>query len=519
MNPIDYSAEEALGSTVHTASTTSERSRERIRLEVDAVIVGAGPGGLTTASVLGESGMRVAVIEGGQFWPRGTYERKQSWALQHLYQDQGRRVMVGNVFIPVASGRGVGGGTLVNSGISFRAPDRVLDEWVEQHGLDIWERDRREDIFEEVERTVGVAPTRPEVGGKNTEIARRGFDEIGVDGHYMPRNTPGCVGCGACNTGCPTGGKASADLTWLPRALQSDGDVDVYADTRVDTIITRAGRAIGVEGTMRDPETGDSIARVEVSADRVILACGAINTATLLQRNELANSSGRVGHNLHVHPSTGVLGLFEEDILMWRGATQGYYAEHPDDPEVLAETFSAPIETFVTQGSGIGHSTMEFLRNARQIAACGILVRDRSSGTVSYAEGDRPPRITYDLLEGDRRKLLKGVHLAARMYFAAGAHKVMPPVLPKKFYSNLSMVRRYVYNDVDPSDIDLYSSHPMGTCRIGDDPERDIVRPRDGRTWDVEGLYITDSSLFPTALGVNPQITIMAQSLMLARRM
>jgi choline dehydrogenase-like flavoprotein len=57
----------------------------------------------------------------------------------------------------------------------------------------------------------------------------------------------------------------------------------------------------------------------------------------------------------------------------------------------------------------------------------------------------------------------------------------------------------------------------MGTCIIGEDPKNSVVSPS-GQTHDIERLYITDSSLHPSALGVNPQMTIMAQCLALARR-
>ena len=46
---------------------------------------------------------------------------------------------------------------------------------------------------------------------------------------------------------------------------------------------------------------------------------------------------------------------------------------------------------------------------------------------------------------------------------------------------------------------------------MGSDPETSVVRP-DFRHHDVKGLYVADSSVFPTNLGVNPQIVIMAMA-------
>ena len=56
---------------------------------------------------------------------------------------------------------------------------------------------------------------------------------------------------------------------------------------------------------------------------------------------------------------------------------------------------------------------------------------------------------------------------------------------------------------------DRDSSHLMGTCRMGDDPEDSVVN-KDGRSWSIPNLWICDGSLFPTSGGVNPSLTIQA---------
>lgn len=512
--PLDYSAAEQVGRLIQTADTLAP-AEGTVRLDADAVIVGAGPGGLVTASVLAEQGLRVIVLEAGRFWPRGSFTRKQSWALDNLFQDRGQRVMTGNAIISLQSGRGVGGGTLVNSGISFRAPDRVLDEWVREHGAAHWEAGSREALYAEVEATIGAAATRVAVAGVNSFIARRGFEALGVESAFMPRNTPGCVGCGTCQTGCPSGGKASADLNWLPRALRHGARL--YADTRVEEVILQGTRAVGVRATMRKPDASAPIARFEIRAPRVILACGAINTATFLQKHRLATSSGMVGRNLHAHPGVGCLGLFREEVRVWTGATQGYYAHHPDDPEILAETFSVSPDIMVAQAGGVGMDAMQFLREMRNMAACGMLIRDHSSGVVRHVEG-KPPAISYHVLDSDRRKFTRGLKFIAQMFFAAGATAVRPMLGRAWFMDSLAQAQDFIESVTDPMDMPLYASHPMGTCRMGNDPATSVARTTDGRTHDHEGLYITDSSLMPTALGVNPQMTIMAQSLALARQ-
>lgn len=515
---LDYSAADYVGQTLHTAQSLAKRGKaQTLSLTADAVVVGSGPGGMVTALVLAEAGLKVVILEDGRFWPLGSFKRRQSFATKHLFQDRGTRFMTGNAFIPLTSGRGVGGGTLVNSAICFRGPDRVLDEWVKDWGLEHFAPENRNALYEEVEKDLGVAPTSVAIAGENSFVAQRGFAKLGISADYMPRNAPGCVGCGTCQTGCPTGGKATADIVWLPRILRAGGSL--YADSRVEEILLKSNRAVGVRACTRDDETGEVIANITVHADRVILAAGAVNTPLLLQAQNLANSSGMVGKNLHVHPTAAVAAKFEHDIRLWSGATQGYFARHPEDPEILLETFSVPPEAFLTQATALGiFDLTEALRDFRHVAACGLLIRDHSSGKIVRTSEGRP-KITYHIGYSDRQKLSKGLLTISDMFFAAGARGVLPILRGSRFFQSKNESRDHIMKTEDPADMNMYASHPMGTCRIGADPKNSVARARDGRCHDVEGLYITDSSLFPSALGANPQMTIMAQSFALARNM
>ena len=515
MSVLDYTAAEYLGGKLQTADTFGE-TPETVDREVDAVIVGAGPSGLACGVVLAEAGLEVAVVEAGRFWEYDDFRRRQSWAARHLMQEQASRVMTGNAFIPVASGRGVGGGTLVNSAICFRAPRRVLEEWTGEWGLDYFDDGERDELFEEVEEAIGVESTPANIAGHNSTIVRRGFAALGVDHGYMPRNAPQCVGCGTCQTGCPVGAKATADLTWLPRFLRAGGRV--YADTRATHIDVDGGRARGIEAVMTGPGD-DHVASFSFDAGRTILAAGAIDTPLLLLRQNLANSSGQVGRNLHVHPTCGVVARFpDEDVELWSGATQGYYAHHPENPNILFESFSASPDVFLAQIGTIGDDDPgEFLRDFRHLAACGLLLRDSSSGRVRPGRGESA-RISYRLNRRDTNQIRSGMFMLLDMFFEAGSRGIMPMVKNTRFFSHRETARAHVARRKSPSEFSLYSSHPMGTCRIGADADRCVVRPDYGRTWDVDGLHIVDSSLFPSAVGTNPQVTIMAQALALGRR-
>jgi choline dehydrogenase-like flavoprotein len=56
------------------------------------------------------------------------------------------------------------------------------------------------------------------------------------------------------------------------------------------------------------------------------------------------------------------------------------------------------------------------------------------------------------------------------------------------------------------------SAHVIGTCRMGHSVDEAVVDP-EGKSFDIPNLYISDNSTFPSALSVNPALTIMALSL------
>ena len=183
---------------------------------------------------------------------------------------------------------------------------------------------------------------------------------------------------------------------------------------------------------------------------------------------------------------------------------------------MLYETFSLSPDLLVAQGGGVGHEAMSFLHEMKKVAGCGVMIGDESSGRVRYVEGGAPS-LRYDLLDHDRRRMLRGLKRVGEMFFAAGARGVKPSVANGTYFTSRRAHDFCVESTRDAMDMMMYASHPMGTCRMGEDPRQAAVRPSDGQLHHVERLYVMDSSLMPSSLGVNPQMTIMAHSLALSR--
>ena len=481
-------------------------------LEADVVIVGTGPGGAAVARVLSQGGLKVVLLEEGP--AKSRFKPNQAHTMRYHMQEGGMIIAKGSAFLSIAAGRGVGGGTLINSALSFQPAADVLDGWAEALNDGGWGAQALSPIYDEMAALIGVSDTKPWFAGENNRLITRGIKALGLEGGLAPRSTPRCIGCGICNYGCPTGGKASMNLTLLPDAV-SNGAL-IQADTMVTEILMENGRAVGVRGLARHPDTQEVVGPVTVHAPRVVLSAGAIGTPRLLWTAGLGDRLGPIGEGLHVHPGSAVFGLCDHEINLWRGATQGAYFHHPDLPGVLPHGFSAPPEVCLLAMDRVGTGLAEGLAMLPHLAGMVVMVSDKGVGRVR-ATADGRADIHYDFLQDDIDRIKLGMRETARVMFAGGAREVFVPVHGVGRHTNPESL----YAALQPAEItdfSLYASHPMSTAAMGLDPKKSVVSPS-GETHNIPGLYIADASVFPTSLGVNPQMTTLVIGTQIGRRM
>jgi choline dehydrogenase-like flavoprotein len=471
-------------------------------LDVDVAIVGAGAGGSAAAAALTERGLTVAVIEEGSHWQPAQFRPSSIWAWRHLYQGRGTRAAHGNAVTVLPGGRGVGGSTLINSAICFRTPPPVLARW-RGEGCSRFSDAWMGACFERIWSTLGVSVNPPEVQKDNNRIFKLGADRLGLKGDWLARAAPACVGCGSCQQGCEVGAKRSADRTFLAEAVASGG-CGVFADCRVSGVETAGGRVVALTGRTLDPATDTEAGVFRVQARQFILAGGAIGTPRFLLDNGLAG--GPVGENLRIHPTTGIVGRFSQEIRPWTGVTQGYYVD-AWEAGYLLQVYNAPPDQAWVQLALPPREALQWMADLRRCGSAGVVVHDEDSiGRVGRMG------IEYWLGDRDRAVLLEGVRAAARVFFAAGGNAVVAGLQGVGAIPAGADLATAVPPELPAHQIALYAAHPMGTCRMGDTPATSVV-DADGRVWGWDNLHVADASVFPTSLGVNPQVTVYAVGL------
>jgi len=143
------------------------------------------------------------------------------------------------------------------------------------------------------------------------------------------------------------------------------------------------------------------------------------------------------------------------------------------------------------------------------IGSIGVHLSDRSSGRIGL-RGDGSLRASYRLTDDDARRLAFGIARAAEIHFAAGASEVYPNI-GRIGALKFDQLAAFEATAIKPSELRLEAFHPMGSARIAADPRKGVCSP-DGAVNGVDDLYVADGSLFPTSVGVNPMMTIIAFS-------
>ncbi len=186
---------------------------------------------------------------------------------------------------------------------------------------------------------------------------------------------------------------------------------------------------------------------------------------------------------------------------------------------MILESFWANPEVFFQSFPFGAEGTEEMLDFGRMVA-CGGTIADRSEGRVRTGSHPGRAAVKYDVSEEDKRRLVRLSSRICELLLAAGAREVMTGIYGLPRMTSMAEVRQHL----DPKRIRtkqlmiVYSSHPQGTLRMGSNPKESAV-DNTGRLYGTEGLHVMDASVFPDVLGVNPQVTVMSLSLLLADRL
>jgi choline dehydrogenase-like flavoprotein len=489
-----------------------------LKLDVDAVVVGSGAGGSVMLRELARAGLNVVALEQGSWSTARDFDQREDRMLSLLFEDAGGRATE-DMAIRVLQGRGVGGSTIHNTNLCKRTPDAILDLWAGKYAVSGAGPGEMRARFEAIERELSVTEIPEAMRNANNEVLRRGCEALGWRAGPLQHNRVGCVQSGFCELGCAYDAKQNALKVILPQAI--DAGARVYADVEATRVLHDGARVLGVQGVVRGSD-GHDRATVDVRARVVVLSASAVGSAALARRSGVPDPHGQLGRGLRLHPGAVVAGRFEREIAGWRGIPQSYectehlsHEEGSDRRAWIVTAFAHPIGAAAAL-TGFGAPHMAAMRAYPRLAVLTAMVHDETYGEVAVETGSDPrPVLRYRMVERDRKQLEKGLAACARILLAAGGQEVIIPAIPPRRVTSIAQLDKLDWSFVRPHGVPMTAVHPMGTMRMGEEAKRSVVRST-GEHHHLRGLFVADGSLFPTSIGVPPQISIYAFALHLS---
>ncbi len=481
-------------------------------LEADVVVVGSGAGGSVIAAELAGRGASVLVVETGGYFNEADFNQYELWAWQNLYL-RGGPFPTAERNVTLQAGSCLGGGTVINWTNSIRTKEWVRQEWASAHGLT--------DVANDFDRHLDAVWARLSVSqnccdpNRPHQAMKRGAEALGWSFVVTNRNADPArydpATAGYMGFGDQSGSKQSTLRTFLPDAVAAGARVVV--GQFAERVLVQGGRAVGI--VARSPLTGTQLT---VRAPQVVLAAGALETPGVLLRSGIGGPA--VGRYLRLHPCTAVMGSYAEDMQAWWGAP---HVGLVDEFAPLDEGYGFLIEG-VQYTTGLAasaapwrdaHQHKEAIEQFRYGSSLIGLLRDRGddNGHVGLDESGMAQAFYSVRDPADQAMTRRALEAQIRVHAAAGAHQIIGLADTMPIWHRGEDLDRFIAAvqrvPLRAGGMRLFSAHQMGTARMGLDPTTSVAAPT-GELHDTPGVWIGDTSAFPTSSGTNPMITVMA---------
>lgn len=489
-------------------------------LTCEVLVIGSGCAGATAAWDLAAAGKDVLVLEEGGDRTGLQLTQRDGQMYDQLYMDRGGRA-TDDLSVSVLQGRALGGGGVINACDVVPIHDGTLRCWVKRHGLSGFTPEALAPFRDRALKDLSARVPGEAHLNRNNQLLRAGTQALGWRGEVMMHNRVGCGGIGTCLIGCPMDAKQNPRFVAVPGALAAGARILLRARA---VRLEDAGAEVKTVRVRRlDPQGYHETTELTVRAKTVILAANAVASAQLLLRSGLGNE--HVGRHLSLQAQLPIAALFDETVRSFRGIPQAWavtqFEEH-DHPEhgfwgFRVEAISGTpgiVGSLLAEGGPLGKATM---RSYPNLAAALLLAPDELQGRVEVEPSGRL-RIRYALTDEQRGRLRAAVRAAARIWFAAGAREVVVPTVPMLRLSGERDLGKVDGLSLAPATAPLLSAHQQGTVRFAGSP-RDGGADPDGQVWGTRGVFVFDSSGFPTSASSHTMAPILTVSHYLSQRL
>ena len=490
----------------------------------DACVIGSGPGGSVTAATLAAAGWNVLLVERGPFRSPDQFNFRvldMAGRLSHAELTSGARSAL-------LQGNGLGGSSLVFGAVAMKTPPFVFDEWRAASGASHFDERVLAPHYRHVGDVLSVTLQSRSKETRSNAIVREMAAALGCpEGlELVHRYTRGCAGMGLCNLGCGLNLKGTMANSFLPLGLDT-GRLTVLTECEALAFEGRSSTsstefcADALVAAVRGFDSGRVLRRLRIRAGTFVLAAGAFFSSALLMRTP-GLRRGRAGRKIWLQPHAQIFALFDDKVTS-RGVTDGdRYLPYNGVPAIynftgmlrehryfwLASTlFPSSLATWTSHLPPDEH--LALMRRFHYVSSITITIRDDPARSAVVMR--ERPELEFRESTQDVESVRRCFRDAARAFLAIGARQVLLPMLDPPRIERESDLGPLDRLNMSYDRLLLYSDHTSGGLSCGSDATRGATGC-DGRLFGSSNIYVADSSVFPSACGVNPSWTIMALS-------
>ncbi|MBW8051960.1 MAG: GMC family oxidoreductase [Cytophagales bacterium] len=448
----------------------------------DFIIIGSGSSGGVLAKNLHDAGAKVLLIEAGKFLRKDTFPKTEAEYSSQLFWGGGIEFDSESTTAFLRA-KCVGGTSIVNQCLMDRFDDVALDDWKARSGVDFFSTQAMAPWYEKVEQNMVLHTFERNEFNRNAEIFTESCQNLGYKWKPLRRGQSDCKieegnDCIGCLGGCHRDSKQSVLVTSIQKAEQTG--LEILSEYMVDSIQHQDDYVIigGKKNKVRQ----------EIKGKKVILAGGSFGSTQIMFKSGLKAKLPALGKGFCQHPQYMSFGIFDEPVDSHKGAFQTIASEDQHFRKngfKLENVFAPPISVGMLFNC-YGRQHQELMLKYRYMACIEAAVKDEPEGGEITTDKKGNLVIKKELTGQDKRRRDAGLEVIDNILSNAGAKEIVHSPY-------------------------FFGLHLMGGCSIGTDGSTSVVNP-EFQVHGYKNLYIADSSIFPSAPGINPSLSIMAFS-------